>query len=289
VTRHPAVTASAIATLQIESGGRAALVLGRGDSAVLQLGIRPATTRQLERAVDDIQRFLRGDDVSTVDGQSARTAWIGAFAPAEVPVSVAATGPATIALAASTAGRVDLTVGADPERIACAVAEARRAGPDGAPSVGAFVNVVVHPDVAVARDLVRGSAAIFAHFVGEGPRERAVRAGPGGRGGARQGLRGGGPRAPHGAPRGRPPRRVPRPLHRRRPGGPLRRAAARAGRARPRPADRGARVPRRRPRSWWPRRTGAWPRTSSRGCGADAPYGSPILSNASTTRSQNRT
>src|SRR6185503_8708723 len=82
VTRHPAVTASAIATLQIESGGRAALVLGRGDSAVLQLGIRPATTRQLERAVDDIQRFLRGDDVSTVDGQSARMAWIGAFAPA---------------------------------------------------------------------------------------------------------------------------------------------------------------------------------------------------------------
>jgi 5,10-methylenetetrahydromethanopterin reductase len=44
-----------------------------------------------------------------------------------------------------------------------------KAGPDGAPSVGAFVNVVVHPDVAVARDLVRGSAAIFAHFVGEGP------------------------------------------------------------------------------------------------------------------------
>ena len=38
-----------------------------------------------------------------------------------------------------------------------------------APSLGAFVNVVVHPDLAVARDLVRGSAAIFAHFVSEGP------------------------------------------------------------------------------------------------------------------------
>ena len=171
VTRHPAVTASAIATLQIESDGRAVLVLGRGDSAVLQLGIRPATTAQLERAVGDIRGFLRGDAVPTAGGASARMAWIAAFAPADVPVSVAATGPATIALGARTAGRVDLTVGADPQRVAWAVAEARRAVPEGAPpaSLGAFVNVVVHPDVAVARDLVRGSAAIFAHFVSEGP------------------------------------------------------------------------------------------------------------------------
>jgi 5,10-methylenetetrahydromethanopterin reductase len=35
VTRHPA----AVATLQVESEGRAVMVLGRGDSAVLQLGI----------------------------------------------------------------------------------------------------------------------------------------------------------------------------------------------------------------------------------------------------------
>ena len=96
VTRHPAVTASAIATLQIESDGRAVLVLGRGDSAVLQLGIRPATTAQLERAVGDIRAFLRGDDVPTATGASARMAWIAPFAPAEVPVSVAATGPGTV-------------------------------------------------------------------------------------------------------------------------------------------------------------------------------------------------
>jgi 5,10-methylenetetrahydromethanopterin reductase len=33
------------------------------------------------------------------------------------------------------------------------------------------VNVAVHPDIAVARDLVRGSAAIFVHYASEGPRE----------------------------------------------------------------------------------------------------------------------
>jgi len=117
VTRHPAVTASAIATLQIESGGRAVLVLGRGDSAVLQLGIRPATTAQLERAVDDIRRYLRGEEVSTGDGGSARMAWIAPFAPAETPVSVAATGPATIALAAPGSARSAAPCGSGRRRV----------------------------------------------------------------------------------------------------------------------------------------------------------------------------
>jgi 5,10-methylenetetrahydromethanopterin reductase len=68
---------------------------------------------------------------------------------------------------------VDFTVGADPRRVAWAIAEARHAVQDQeAPlSLGAFVNVAVHPDAAVARDLVRGSAAIFAHFVSEGPHD----------------------------------------------------------------------------------------------------------------------
>lgn len=114
-----------MASLQIESGGRAVLVLGRGDSAVLQLGLRPATTAQLERAVGEVRGFLRGDAVPTVDGATARLTRIESLGLAEVPVSVAATGPATIALGARCAGRIDLTVGADPQRVAWAVAEAR--------------------------------------------------------------------------------------------------------------------------------------------------------------------
>src|SRR6478672_8684098 len=38
VTRDPAVTACAAATLQLASGGRAVLGLGRGDSAVQRIG-----------------------------------------------------------------------------------------------------------------------------------------------------------------------------------------------------------------------------------------------------------
>ena len=41
---------------------------------------------------------------------------------------------------------------------------ARAAAPDRSPSLGAFLNVAVHTDRAVTRDLVRGSVAIFARF-----------------------------------------------------------------------------------------------------------------------------
>jgi alkanesulfonate monooxygenase SsuD/methylene tetrahydromethanopterin reductase-like flavin-dependent oxidoreductase (luciferase family) len=47
VTRHPAVVASAMASLQVESGGRAVFGLGRGDSSLSQLGISATTTDQL--------------------------------------------------------------------------------------------------------------------------------------------------------------------------------------------------------------------------------------------------
>lgn len=119
-------------------------------------------------------------------GLATRMGWIDRYEMPKVPVSVAASGPATIALGARHGGRIDFTVGADLDRIAWAVDEARRTCPDPeALSLGAFINVAVNPDRTVARNLVRGSAAIFVHFVSEGPldalpaRDRAVVAGLG--------------------------------------------------------------------------------------------------------------
>lgn len=174
VTRHPAVTAAAIGTLQVESGGRAALILGRGDSAVLQLGLQPARTTELQRALIDIQDYLRGADVPQIAGGTARMAWLQGFGLAQVPVSLAATGPATIVVGARYAHLLDFTVGADPQRIGWAVDLAQRTATENQRSVslGAFVNFAVHPDIAMARDLIRGSAAIFAHFVSEGPTDQ---------------------------------------------------------------------------------------------------------------------
>ncbi len=166
-TRHPAVTASAAATLQEESGGRAVLGLGRGDSALARIGREPVPVAELERALAVVQGFLSGESVELDDGPS-EIGWIAASPQPKVPVMVAATGPHVIAVAARRAERVDFTVGAEPDRLAWAVGGARSAAVAGEPSLGAFVNIGVHGDRAVARDLVRGSTAIFARFATEG-------------------------------------------------------------------------------------------------------------------------
>jgi 5,10-methylenetetrahydromethanopterin reductase len=165
-TRHPAVTASAAATLQAETGGRAVLGLGRGDSALTQIGREPVSVAELERALVAIQGYLRGEEVE-VDGAVSSLRWLSGSDVAKVPVAVAATGPHVIEIAARSAEQIDFTVGAEPDRLRWAVDTARAAGGDGV-SLGAFVNVAVHPDRGVARDLVRGSTAILARFATEG-------------------------------------------------------------------------------------------------------------------------
>jgi 5,10-methylenetetrahydromethanopterin reductase len=166
-TRHPAVTASAIATLQEESESRAVLGIGRGDSALSQIGREPVHVSVLERALSEIQGFLRGEEVQLEDGATSRIGWIADSARPKVPVAVAATGPQVIEAAARHAERIDFTVGAEPDRLRWAIETARAAGGDSL-SMGAYVNVAVHADAAAARDLVRGSTAILARFATEG-------------------------------------------------------------------------------------------------------------------------
>jgi 5,10-methylenetetrahydromethanopterin reductase len=162
-TRHPAVTASAALTLQVETGGRAVLGLGRGDSALTQIGRRPVSAGELEDALIALQAYLRGEDVG-----ASPIRWVEEAGQPKVPVTVAATGPRVIAAGARHAERLDFTVGAEPERLRWAIETARAAAGDRDPSLGAFLNVAVHPDRAVARELVRGSTAIFARFATEG-------------------------------------------------------------------------------------------------------------------------
>ena len=170
-TRHPTVTASAAATLQEESGGRAVLGIGRGDSALTQIGRRPVHPDELERAVVELQSLLRGEEVELEDGARSRIGWIAESTRPKVPLAVAATGPRVIEIGARHAEGLDFTVGAEPERLRWAVDTARAAAAGRALSLGAFVNVAVHPDRARARDLVRGSTAILARFATEGAPE----------------------------------------------------------------------------------------------------------------------
>jgi 5,10-methylenetetrahydromethanopterin reductase len=172
VTRHPAVTASAIATVQAESGGRAVLGIGRGDSAVAKIGERAPSSEVFARYISQVQGFLRGEEVTLDNGYRSRNEWIARLgALPKVPVDIAATGPRVIEVGARLADSISFAVGADPERLAWAMDYARQArrqaGLD--PStlkLGAFLNVVVHPDAARARAMARGTVGVIAHFSG---------------------------------------------------------------------------------------------------------------------------
>jgi len=171
VTRHPAVTASAIATVQAESSGRAILGIGRGDSAVAKIGERAPSSKDFARYISQVQGFLRGEEVTLDNGYRSRNEWIARSTLPKVPVDVAATGPRVIEVGARLAESVTFAVGADPERLAWAADHARQARKQAGldPStlkLGAFLNVVVHPDFARARAMARGTVGTIAHFSG---------------------------------------------------------------------------------------------------------------------------
>jgi 5,10-methylenetetrahydromethanopterin reductase len=187
VTRHPAVVASAIAAIQGESGGRANLGVGRGDSALAHLGLAPAPVPVFERFVRRVQGYLRGDEVHfdpAADGgglvptsaslglsdapRSSRLQWLPQPID-KVPLDVFASGPRVISFGAVTADRVTFAVGSDPARVKWAIdlarAARRTAGLDPLSlPLGVSLPLVVQPSLDRARELAAGGVASFARF-----------------------------------------------------------------------------------------------------------------------------
>jgi len=170
VTRDASVTAGALATLQIESNGRARCGIGRGDSSAAHIGQRNATTAQLRTYVEQVRGYLRGETV--MRGETAsRMRWLEPGQLPTVPLDLACTGPATIRMAADVADRITFAVGSAPERIEWALetldARLKETGRDRATlSVGAYVNLVCDPDEKRAINLGRMISGMVAHFAG---------------------------------------------------------------------------------------------------------------------------
>lgn len=167
-TRHPAVVASAFATLHHMSGGRAHLGVGRGDTALKLLGIRPPSVARFAQQLAQLRSYSRGEVVD-VEGFASRITWLPVAGETTVPVNVFGSGPRTIALGAARADLVTVTVGAEFHRVAWAVDVARRAyaaaGRNGAGvQVGAFIVVGVGADGRAVEALTRGNASVSAHF-----------------------------------------------------------------------------------------------------------------------------
>ena len=170
VSRDPAVTASAALGLQVESGGRAVLGIGRGDSSMAKIGRRPTPPADFELYLEKLRSYLDGKEVMR-NGSPSRIEWLDDIEVPSVPIEVAATGPKVIDIAARRADRISFAVGADTERLGACIARARTtaeaAGRD--PSglrFGAFINCVIHEDPAIAREAIRGGLSVFAHFSG---------------------------------------------------------------------------------------------------------------------------
>lgn len=166
LTRHLAVTASAVLTLQELSGGRAILGIATGDSAVRRIGARPVRLADFERALAEVRVLLTGG--AGADGRFA----IRFAAGAPPPVYVVASGFRLLELAGRVADGVVVNVGAHPAVFRAALerirAGARAAGRDaGQVEVVAFFFCAIDPDPAAARARLKPSVSwLCQHFPG---------------------------------------------------------------------------------------------------------------------------
>ena len=170
ITRDSAVTAGALATLQVESGGRAICGIGRGDSSATYIGKKQATSKQMIDYVHQLRTYLAGGTVNR-DGKESSMRWIEPGDIQPVTIDIACTGPKTIELAADIADRVTFAVGSATERIewAMGVFNARMAvnGRNrNEVSVGAYLNLICDNDDERAVKLAYTCAGLVAHFSG---------------------------------------------------------------------------------------------------------------------------
>jgi probable F420-dependent oxidoreductase len=163
-TRDLTVTASLFATLNLISGGRMELGIGRGDSSRRVMGKKPVSWSQLEAAVKEFRDLTSGKEVEH-DGEPTRLTW------AKVPprVWVAGYGPKVLHMAGGVADGIILQF-ADPALIDWCMGfvreGAKAAGRDpGKIEVMSAAPVWISDDMNVGRDRVRWFPALVSNHV----------------------------------------------------------------------------------------------------------------------------
>ncbi|MBI4445069.1 MAG: LLM class flavin-dependent oxidoreductase [Acidobacteria bacterium] len=121
LTRHPAVTACSIATVDEISSGRTILGIGTGESAVHTLEEKPATLALLEEYTGAIRALLDGE-MASYRGKRIRMSWTP---PRRIPIYFASSGPRSLLLAGRLADGVLFQAGSDPLLIRNALEQIR--------------------------------------------------------------------------------------------------------------------------------------------------------------------
>ena len=163
ITRHPAVAASAISTLNEMSGGRAYFGIGTGDSAILNLGLRPAKLKVLEDYIEAMRTILSGDSYD-YKGRSIHVQW----SDNPVPIIMSAEGPKTLNLAGRIADAVIVHSGLTKDVLDDTIARIREgeraAGrPEGTAKVWAFAKCNVADRREDAIDEIKMALAASGH------------------------------------------------------------------------------------------------------------------------------
>ncbi len=143
VTRHPAVAASAAATLEELAPGRTMIGLGSGDSAAYNIGARAASLAELREYALAI-RGLMSTGRAEYHGKTATLTW----SRARVPIYLAASGPKTLRLAGLIADGAIVRTGLTPEIVRDSIAQVR-AGAQEAGRDPAEIDLWWWPDVNV--------------------------------------------------------------------------------------------------------------------------------------------
>jgi len=162
--RDITVTASLYATLNVISGGRMELGIGRGDSSRRVLGKKPVTSAHLEQAIADFRALTAGREIQ-YDGQPTQITW----AHGSPPVWIAGYGPKVLTLAGRIADGIILQF-ADPDLIAWCLGfvwqGAKEAGRKRSDiEIMAAAPAWVSDDLKAARERVRWFPALVSNHV----------------------------------------------------------------------------------------------------------------------------
>ena len=163
LTRHPAVTASAIASVDEVCGGRAFLGVGSGDSAVLNLDLPPARLAEMREFLRALRELLQGGTYRYGEAE-IHTRWVRR----PLPLVLAAEGPKTLELGGELADAVLIHTGLTPEILGSSIARVRegerRAGRrPGSVGIWAFAKCNVGDTREAAIEEIKMGLAASAH------------------------------------------------------------------------------------------------------------------------------